>query len=63
MLGDPKTNFTSFNVKLHGIRPEHVVRASCFPEALSLILPLLSKHHLIHHSSFDKGAIAAVCLL
>ena len=62
MLVDPKTNFNSFNVKLHGIRPENVVGASCFPEALSLILPLLSKHHLIQHSSFDKRAIAAACL-
>ena len=62
ILVDPKTVFNSFNVKLHEIRPEHVVGASCFPETLIFILPLLSKHHLIQHSSFDKRATAAAYL-
>ncbi len=61
MLVDPDTHFDAFNVQLHGIGPEHVVGAPCFTEALSTLLPLLSKHHLIQHSSFDKRAIAAAC--
>lgn len=62
MLIDPETRFDKFNVQLHGIGSEHVLGASCFPDALSLISPLLSEHHLIQHSGFDKRAIAAACL-
>lgn len=61
MLIDPGTRFDPFNIKLHGIGPEHVVGALRFPEAIAAILPLLSAHHIVQHSSFDKRAIATAC--
>jgi DNA polymerase-3 subunit epsilon len=54
--------FSSFNVQLHGIGPEHVAEAPDFRTAFSRLLPLLSRHHLIQHSSFDKRAIHAACV-
>lgn len=62
MLVDPETRFDRFNIQLHGIGPEQVVNAPLFPDALSVILPLLLGHHLVQHSSFDKRAITAACL-
>jgi DNA polymerase-3 subunit epsilon len=61
-LVDPGTRFDAFNTQLHGIGPEHVVGAPRFREALGSLFPLLSRHHLVQHSSFDKRAVAASCL-
>ncbi|WP_108483033.1 3'-5' exonuclease [Oceaniglobus ichthyenteri] len=61
MLVDPRSRFDRFNIALHGIRPDDVLGAPTFPDALSAILPLLSRHHIVQHSSFDKRAINAAC--
>ena len=63
MLVNPETQFDAFNIQLHGIGPEHVVGAACFPDALAAILPLLAEHRLVQHSSFDKRAMTAACEL
>lgn len=62
MLVDPCTMFDPFNIRLHGIGPEHVSGAPNFRDAISLLLPLLSRHHLVQHSSFDKRAVNAACI-
>ncbi|OJF90063.1 exonuclease [Rhizobium sp. 58] len=61
MLVNPGTRFDPFNIQLHGIGPDHVMDAPRFPDALGLLLPLLTKHHLVQHSNFDKQAMNAAC--
>ncbi|MDZ4134224.1 MAG: exonuclease domain-containing protein [Paracoccaceae bacterium] len=64
MFVNPRTHFDPFNIRLHGIGPDHVANALPFHEALEALLPLLTRHHLIQHSNFDKQAInAAHCFL
>ena len=60
-LVNPRMRFSSFNIQLHGIGPQHVADAPDFRTAFSRLSPLLSRHHLIQHSSFDKRAIHAAC--
>lgn len=62
-LVNPGTRFDPFNIRLHGIGPDHVTGAPRFDETLEHLLPLLSRHHLVQHSNFDKQAIAAACLV
>jgi len=61
MLVNPGTRFDPFNIQLHGIGPDHVADAPRFPDALSLLLPLLTTHHLVQHSNFDKQPMNAAC--
>jgi DNA polymerase-3 subunit epsilon len=61
MLVNPSTRFDAFNIQLHGIGPDHVADAPRFPDALTALLPLLTRHHLIQHSNFDKQAMNAAC--
>ncbi|MGO4909250.1 3'-5' exonuclease [Pseudorhodobacter sp. W20_MBD10_FR17] len=59
MFVNPRTHFDPFNIRLHGIGPDHVADALPFHEAFETLLPLLARHHLIQHSNFDKQAINA----
>jgi DNA polymerase-3 subunit epsilon len=61
MLVNPGTRFDPFNIQLHGISPEHVVDAPRFLDALAVLMPLLTTHHLVQHSNFDKQAMTAAC--
>lgn len=61
MLVNPDTRFDAFNIQLHGIGPDHVADAPRFPDALTALLPLLTRHHLFQHSNFDKRAMNAAC--
>lgn len=61
MLVNPGTRFDPFNIQLHGIGPDHVAKAPRFPDALGALLSLLTRHHLIQHSNFDKQAVTAAC--
>lgn len=60
-LVNPGTRFDPFNIQLHGIGPDHVFGAPRFDEMLDRLLPLLSRHHLVQHSNFDKQAVSAAC--
>ncbi|WP_052174905.1 exonuclease domain-containing protein [Paracoccus sanguinis] len=60
-LVNPGTRFDPFNVRLHGIGPDHVSGALRFDELLDHLFPLLSRHHLVQHSNFDKQALNAAC--
>jgi DNA polymerase-3 subunit epsilon len=61
MLVDPCSRFDAFNIRLHGIGPDHVTGAPTFRDAIGTLLPLLSRHHLVQHSTFDKQAVTAAC--
>lgn len=58
---DPQMRFSSFNTQLHGIAAHHVAGAPRFAEAIARLSPLLERHHLIQHSSFDRRAVLAGC--
>ena len=60
-LVNPGTRFDPFNIRLHGIGPDHVSGAPRFDELLDRLFPLLSRHHLVQHSDFDKRAVNAAC--
>lgn len=60
-LVNPRTNFSTFNIRLTGIHPDHVQGAPVFGEVMETLRPVLSQHVLIQHSSFDANAIAAAC--
>lgn len=56
---DPEQRFDGFNIRLHGI-DEHVVRgAPTFDSVMQVLRPLLERHTLIQHSTFDKAAFNA----
>lgn len=61
-LVDPCTRFDPFNIRLHGIGPDHVSGAPRFNDVLEQLFPLLSRHLLVQHSNFDKQAMNAACL-
>lgn len=60
-LVNPRMPFSAFNIQLHGIGPDNVADAPDFRAAFARLAPLLSRHHLIQHSGFDKRAIHAAC--
>lgn len=60
-LVKPGTRFDPFNTRLHGIGPADVADAPRFAQAFDSLFPLLSRHRLVQHSSFDKRAFAAAC--
>ena len=61
MLVNPRSRFDPFNIRLHGIGPDHVAEAPGFADALEGLLPLLTQHHLVQHSNFDRQAVTAAC--
>lgn len=60
-LVNPGTRFDLFNIQLHGIGPGHVHGEPRFDEVLDHLFPLLSRHHLVQHSNFDRQAVNAAC--
>ena len=60
---DPGADVPFSNTWLHGIGRAHVEGAPDFAAALALLSPLLDRHALIQHSSFDSRAIAAASAL
>jgi DNA polymerase-3 subunit epsilon len=62
-LLDPCERFSSFNTRIHGITADHVMGAPTFADAHSIIAGHLSGRITVAHSLFDKGALAAACML
>ena len=60
-LVDPQCGFSTFNIRLTGIHPDHVRGAPKFPEVLAALDPVLSRAVVFQHSSFDQKAVAAAC--
>ncbi|MFB9222834.1 3'-5' exonuclease [Paracoccus cavernae] len=58
---DPEMPFSSFNTRIHGIKAATVRGAPLFGQLFPAILPLLARHPLVQHSSFDRRAILAAC--
>lgn len=60
-LIDPGQDFATFNTRLHGIDAARVRGQPKFPDVLHALAPLLSRHILIQHSTFDRGAVNGAC--
>ncbi|WP_313434676.1 3'-5' exonuclease [Novosphingobium sp.] len=60
-LVDPCDEFSTFNIRIHGISPEHVAGKPCFGDIHSVVAGHLTGRITVAHSGFDKGALAAAC--
>lgn len=60
-LVDPCDEFSTFNIRIHGISPEHVAGKPCFGDIHSVVAGHLTGRVTVAHSGFDKGALAAAC--
>lgn len=58
---DPQCAFDDANVTIYGITERDVRGAPCIEEVLRELNPLLSRHPIVQHSSFDRSAIRAAC--
>jgi DNA polymerase-3 subunit epsilon len=60
-LVDPCDEFSTFNIRIHGISPEHVAGKPSFGDIHSVVAGHLTGRVTVAHSGFDKGALAAAC--
>ena len=58
ILVNPEDDFDERNISIHGIRPEQVSSAPTMDKVFPVIAQVLSDTAIIHHSPFDKTAIA-----
>lgn len=60
-LVDPQEAFSAFNMRLHGIGPQHVAGRPTFPRLYGALLEHLGGRVVVAHSDFDRGALKAAC--
>ena len=60
-LVDPQDSFNAFNIRLHGIGPQHVAGQPNFPRLYGTLLELLGGRITVAHSNFDHGALSGAC--
>jgi len=60
-LVDPRDDFSSFNIRIHGIGPDHVIGQPDFGAIHETVRSHLNGRVTVAHSYFDKGALAAAC--
>ncbi len=60
-LVDPQDAFSPFNIRLHGIGPDHVAGKPTFPKLYGALLDHLGGRITVAHSMFDHGALSAAC--
>ena len=60
-LIDPECEFNLWNIRIHGIEPEHVRGRPTWPELFEELAPLLSGSLVVTHGPFDRTAIGRAC--
>jgi DNA polymerase-3 subunit epsilon len=60
-LLDPQDAFDPWNVRIHGIRPEHVAGQPTFAAVFPTLAPLLEERVVVTHGPFDRVAITHAC--
>ncbi len=60
-LVDPQDAFNPFNIRLHGIGPDHVAGQPSFPHLHGVLRQHLEGRVTVAHSNFDRGALSAAC--
>ena len=58
ILIDPEDEFSAANVQIHGIRPDDVVGKPTMAKVLPVISASLQDSAIVHHSPFDRTALA-----
>lgn len=58
ILVDPEDDFSPMNISIHGIRPEDVVGKPTMAKVFPVISQALEDTAIVHHSPFDRTAIA-----
>ncbi len=61
-LVNPEADFSFWNIRVHGIRPEMVEQAPCWAQIHSKVEELLSGVAVASHTYFDQGALDGACL-
>jgi DNA polymerase-3 subunit epsilon len=58
LIQPPGNQFHPFNIRVHGIRPEHVANQPTFDQVWKVIHPRIAGHLLIaHNASFDRSVL------
>ena len=60
-LVNPSEYFHGINISIHGIRPEMVADAPCWPEVFEWAARLLDNAVVASHTAFDRGALLGAC--
>lgn len=58
---DPREDFGHWNIRVHGIRPEHVAGSPCFPDLHQWLGGWIDGETVACHSHFDRSAIGLAC--
>ncbi|MFW6413533.1 MAG: 3'-5' exonuclease [Oceanicaulis sp.] len=62
LIRPPEMRFSSWNIAIHGIRPDDVKHAPELPELLETLAPLFEDAVLIaHNASFDMSVLRQTC--
>lgn len=61
-LINPQASFNRYSIKIHGITPEDVKDAPCFPEIYEQILPLIRHYPIVaHNATFEREVLHNAC--
>ena len=58
---NPKEEFGKWQVRIHGIRAEHVADAMCFSDHYEWLKRWTYQETVVSHSHFDRAALARAC--
>jgi DNA polymerase III subunit epsilon len=58
---NPEAAFDPWNIRIHGIGPEHVRGQPTWPELFIQVAPLLTGSIVVTHGPFDRVAITRAC--
>jgi DNA polymerase III subunit epsilon len=58
---DPREEFGEWQIRIHGILPEHVAGADCFPDRYDWLHGWTNREVVVSHSHFDRSALGLAC--
>jgi DNA polymerase-3 subunit epsilon len=61
-LVNPETEFTAFNISIHGIYPEHVANCPTWRDFYPTFRKSVNGHILASHTFFDREAVLGACV-
>ena len=61
VLVDPREEFGDWQIRIHGIMPDHVAGQPCFADRFDWLRGWTSGQTVVSHSHFDRSAIGLAC--
>lgn len=58
---DPQEEFGDFQIRVHGIQPDHVIGSPCFRTHFPWLQTWTHESTVVSHSNFDRAAIGQAC--